>query len=699
MKKHSRRDFISATGTLATGLFILLSSFFSFPNKDTKRYLNGRLYDLFGYPVSGATAELVRNYKLDLEYMNISEPVTVASAITDSNGLFFLKFDTANRPDNIGVIFKINGVVQPINSFGLTNTNIPFPIQEIYSSDEDKWLTDMLPVYISAGANFYIDTSRQMIKNYIGKTGLAKKLISFDEIETTSSHTVIDNSYYGNHQDPDNPDKCIEEGSVSPGDCISRCRHWGSPEIIDKNRKVIIPWGKSGRSVIPFVVSEGRLYSVEAQTGDDYDRIFKTITNPAYKHISNPVNANYYCNQGSIEGEMCIWFMGTRNADGSFSKSFTNIERTDNTARLVSMFNIPTNDKCQAYVYDKKGVYVEDTRGHSNYEGDTCSKLPVRKESDCKTTRTWMLGTWCSDSCHETGNWLDSGDHFNEIHPVYWIVPFFGSWERFHLSQYHVMTDLIIQPQYFEKFKVDALLRNLREFVIALIGNSKNNYSKYVVHLHQYGLDLLEPEEKKAGIDTLSSIKMDTIDFWAQHQPISVLSDILKRKLQKVFDLLTNAGSGFLLYPAMFYCYEMAELKKIKNKYALEADLTNDVRKYVREALFKMNSYENLLSLKGAMQTSYEFCLEGLYSKIPGNKNAIAEFYAQSALRYLSQGLQLDILSDNTLSTADNSTEYTIHFNYALKILDAGNIQPLVALMKKRVSNFWKDAIPFARSI
>ena len=154
----------------------------------------------------------------------------------------------ADKPNDIGVIFKINDVVQPINSFSLTNTNIPFPLHEIYSSDKSKWLKDMLPMYISAGANFYIDTSRQVIYKYLTQRN--------PELISKLQHVKY--PYHGRHTDPENTNNCLGEADIS-GHCDD---HWSRPEIIGKNRKIIIPWGKTVRRVIPFIVSEGQLYFV-----------------------------------------------------------------------------------------------------------------------------------------------------------------------------------------------------------------------------------------------------------------------------------------------------------------------------------------------------------------------------------------------------------------------------------------------------
>jgi hypothetical protein len=489
--------------------------------------------------------------------------------------------------------------------------------------------------------------------------------------------------YYGNHHDPEDPETCL--GEADPCDI-----HWHYPEIIDKKRKIVIPWGKpeikrnpatneviyiEKRRAIPFVVCEGQLYFVDAQTGDDYDRTFRMIVNPAYKHITNPINPLEYCNQGQVDGEMCIWFMGEKLSNGNFSPSFTNIKRNQRSSDLADMFQLSTtNEFCRAYVYDKKNAF-------QFVDIDTCSKTPVRKESDCKITRTWMLGTWCADTSHGHG-----GDHFNEIHPAYWVVPFFGAWERFHLSQYYFMSDLIIRPDYFNRFKTDALLQNLGDFINALIGSDKKNYSKYVVHLHQYGLNLLQPEEKTAGIDILSSIKIETIDFWAQKQSIATLKTILKKKLQKVFDLLTNLGSGFLLYPGMFYCYEMAEIKKVNN--------IIDVKQYAKEALLKSDNFDNLSALKNDMINSYHICFDELYLRMQNNPSAIAEFYAKSSMRYITQGL---FIRDFILDERANSINYEDHYNFALEKLNTGAVQPLTELMGKRVETFWWDALPFAR--
>jgi len=689
--KNSRRGFIIKTGVAVIGYFALPSILSSDRAiKYTVRNISGRLYDLFGYPVSGVLVQLIRNYSLTIEYTNIYGLVPIESKLTNADGSFFFEFDTNdNKPyTDIGIQFRINGFIQQINSFELTNTNIPFPVLEIYSVIKSKWLDYMLPINISA--NFFIDPSRKLIQDYFEKNN-PRLITQMTKNFGGDSNNI---SYYGNHHNPEDPEDCLGEWDEDQFD-LNECNvHWHYPEIINKNRKIVIPWGKTGRKAIPFVVCEGQLYFVDAQTKDDYDRTFRMIANPAYKHITNPTNPLEYCYPGQVDGEMCIWFMGKKTSN-SFTPSFTNIQRDFDTDSLASLFNITTNDICRAYVYDKNAVY-DNRYIPPRYVRDTCSRMPVRKERDCKTTRTWMLGTWCADTSHGHGV-----DHFNEIHPVYWIVPFFGAWERFHLFQYYILNNTVLNAEYFieQYYKQADLLPHLQQFVKQFIILDKKNYARFVAHLHQYGLNLATDDEEKAGAGFGSSIDISAIDFWAQHQSNDVLIKTLNFKLNKVAALLTNLGNGYLLYPAMFYCYEMVELKKIRIKFNLEAGVTNEVKKYVNEALLKMNSYERLLSLKLPMQTYYEYCLEGLYSKIPDNTKAIADFYAQSALRYIGQGLLLNSQNDNSINDADNSLKYEDHYSFALEKLNAGLIQPLVVLMNKRINEFWKDAIPFARPI
>lgn len=671
MKNSSRRNFISAVGTVMAGQFLLPPAFISSPHwADTKRYINGWLYDMFGYPVAGATAVLVKNYKMDTEYLHVQEPETIASAVTEANGHFFLKFDTAGSYKDVGVMFRINGVEQPINVFALSNANIPFPLLEIYSSNNNKWLKEMLPVYISEGAQFYIDTSRQLIQQYsVQKNpGLVNKLQGAEY------------KYHGQHTDPEHPNDCLGEHIDGYGDCDD---HWGYPEVIDKSRKIILPWGKTDRRVIPYVVCEGRMYFVDAQTGDDYDRTFRMIVNPAYKHITNPVNPLEYCTEQQVDGEMCIWFMGKKQGS-DFTPSNTSIRCDQSTAILAEKFKIPTNEICRAYVHDKKKVV---------FGIDTCSRAPVRSESDCKTRRVWMMGTWCADESHG-----HNGNHFNEIHPVYWVVPHFGAWERFHHSQYYVLLDLVARPEYFEAYKPEQLLPNWQDAINAYINGNAGNYGRYVAHLHQYGL--CQRIEGEPG-DIASSIDAARISNWSAQQSPALLKQIITSKTFQLYQALTMIGSGYMMLPCMFSCYETIELKKIRNKFSLDVLQPThgiEVKQVVKDIVAKTKNYTNFVSLADSIKNSYHFCLDKMYAKAVAKSKTgptfkdIADFYAAAAMRYISQALF-------PYEDGFQRPEYSVHYNIALEACSTGRMQALKVLMDTRIDEFWKDAIPFTRPL
>jgi len=276
MTDNSRRNFIKKNCTVFLGVTLLPAGIFSTVNDATQiKYLNGRLLNLFGYPIANAVVRLVKNYSLTTEYFELSDAISMSNTTTNAQGLFTLSVNPSGITGlkDIGILILLNNFRLQINAFDLGHTNIPFPVHEVYSTDNSKTgLNDTLSAEAGvARIDFFADPSRRLLQNYFiaNDSGLITKL------------QTAEYKYHGDHRDPEDTGNCLGE----VGDCDD---HWHYPEMNDGgSRNINIPWGKTARRVIPFVVAEGQLYWLEAKSDDDYDRSFRMIVNPAYGHIQS----------------------------------------------------------------------------------------------------------------------------------------------------------------------------------------------------------------------------------------------------------------------------------------------------------------------------------------------------------------------------------------------------------------------------
>jgi hypothetical protein len=439
----------------------------------------------------------------------------------------------------------------------------------------------------------------------------------------------------GDHRSPDDPSTC--------DDCDD---HYDFPRF-ERERKVNPPWG-SQRGVIPFVCAEGIMYKESINEPDgDGDRDFDMMLEPQYFHLPNNNNQSDDLpppprnKESAMHVEMCNIFMGKKGA----GVSLTSLSRDADDEDLNRLLN---------------------------------------------NNRVWLTGTWTVEGDH---------DHWNEIHPIYWVVPFIGGWRRFVASEIIRvgLTNSGAKSIIADQLATDpaSLIETLSAtFKFAIAFKSKEDAQKFytasIVHLNKFGLNNAFP----AGDSGVNSI--NEADFQQEASTLSIdeMTSRVTLRYNLIFNHLNTLGCGAFIFPAMLFINEGCDIFQHAETFGLNrpSPLTLNSGERVQVSLGKeVLAFDDLVVDNGLtpLQDAYADIFNQLKSNERISADAIANYYADVSIRLISYGMYDENNPQHSKNRAD-------HFNWALPRAKS-DTQALINSINVRIKDLWTDAFPFSR--
>ena len=324
-------------------------------------------------------------------------------------------------------------------------------------------------------------------------------------------------------------------------------------------------------------------------------------------------------------------------------------------------------------------------------------KTNIGFSSDAKSftnKRVWMTGTWTVDNGHE---------HWNELHPAYWIATFIGGWRRFVASetvrisgpntgaQTLINEELSTNPQSLlnvlgSTFGLALLSKNLQDRSLA-----QAFYIDTVVHLNKFGLNCAFPNGSHNAANSINPA-----DFQQQASSFSTdqMTQDVKNRYQIFFKHLTSLGSGVFEFPSIIFIREGTEMIQKADALALTrpsalltvfdpsipVSLGNEVLRFADSIV------ENGPTL---LKLSYQDIFTQMKNARRVTAAQIADYYATTSVRLISYGLYAD-------TNSQHSRFYNDHYNWAIPRAKVDTVE-LVNSINVRLDDLFMDAFPFAR--
>ena len=604
--------------------------------------VNGNVYDSLGFPVEGASISFVTGYSLKADDgLHISK--TLAGPVSsNTTGAFSISF--SNPKTDLAFRVNYQNEVARITAKQVTGTSVPFYNAEVWSPDSTKWINDLNNEGLLSNLAIYIDPSRTNIWNYFLRTHP-------DLINSLQNHPDPDNgqsAWEGDHRNPDNPThECSNDGCDD---------HYDYPQVLDRPRKINPPWG-SQRGVIPFVCAEGIVFNKEISlAAADDDRNWDIILEPQYAYLPNKDNQNLSADHEPRTGkeyalhcEMCSWFMDKKGGTRP-PASVTNISRDDNLLSFI-------------------------------------------------TKRVWMVGTWTVDNGHHDG-WGNTIEYHNEIHPIYWIVPFIGGWRRFYASEIiRISSNTTGAKEIIAEMHASSpqSLLQILSSTLALAMSFKSRpdaekfYMESIVHLNKFGLNSAFPN---GANDAANSITKADFQQEASTLSVSQMTDNIKKRYNLIFNHLTTLGSGVFIFPSMIFIYEGTDIIQEADALGLHHpnSLITVFDPRIQVSLGKeVMAFGDSVVENGSLllKLAYQDLFNQMKTSAQITAAQMADYYALSSVRLINYGMYEN-------NNPQHSPNYQDHYNWALPRAKTDTIA-LTDSINVRIDHLWNDAFPFAR--